>query len=134
MDDKPSMHPPLTVLLQFFMVLLQSSVVILQFLTHTRSTFHLVFLLGRVYACTPFRPVMYIIHSNWQFATEEEPGLSLQAEHATLCRTVAPIFSPPLPRSFVILPFLCIHFYCVDHGLRVLQQCAFQLMRRYFEH
>jgi hypothetical protein len=33
-DDKPSMHPPLTVLLQFSMVLLQSSVVLLQFLTH----------------------------------------------------------------------------------------------------
>lgn len=54
---------------------------------------------------------------------EEEPGLPLRAEHATLCRTVAPIFSPPLPRSFVILPFLCIHFYCVDHGLSPTTMC-----------
>ncbi len=54
---------------------------------------------------------------------EEEPGLSPRAEHATLCRTGAPIFSPPLPRSFVILPFLCIHFYGVDHGLSPTTMC-----------
>jgi hypothetical protein len=56
--------PPITVL-HGPLTILRDTLTVLN--TQGPPSIYLVFLLGRVYACTPFPPIMYIIHSNGPF-------------------------------------------------------------------